>query len=172
MRPSSPGSTRSESLRRQTQSASHGDLCRRAARSTGIGASLSSCEPKNSTEGDVNAGVPFTLKVGQGQDASTPLPSGYPCSIQRILTLLPLFVSGYPSHVRSQGGEMNVEGTRILFVDDEENIRLTLSAVLNSVGFSVTTAASVPEALQFIGSTKFDVVISDLNIGEPADGFT
>jgi CheY-like chemotaxis protein len=67
---------------------------------------------------------------------------------------------------------MNAEGTRILFVDDEENIRLTLSAVLNSVGFSVTTAASVPEALQFIGSMKFDVLISDLNIGEPADGFT
>lgn len=61
---------------------------------------------------------------------------------------------------------------RLLFVDDEEGIRLTLSAILKQKGFDVTTAASVPEALEIIGTQKFSVLLSDLNIGEPGDGFT
>ncbi len=61
---------------------------------------------------------------------------------------------------------------RLLFVDDEAGIRLTLSAILKQKGFEVTVAASVPEALEIIGEQKFDVLLSDLNIGEPGDGFT
>ncbi len=57
-------------------------------------------------------------------------------------------------------------------MDDEEGIRLTLSAILKQKGFDVTTAASVPEALEIIGTQKFSVLLSDLNIGEPGDGFT
>ena len=61
---------------------------------------------------------------------------------------------------------------RLLFVDDEPTIRVTLSAILKQKGFDVITAASVPEALNLINAQKFDVLISDLNIGEPGDGFT
>ena len=61
---------------------------------------------------------------------------------------------------------------RLLFVDDEAGIRLTLCAILKQKGFEVTAAASVPEALEIIGEQKFDVLLSDLNIGEPGDGFT
>jgi ActR/RegA family two-component response regulator len=61
---------------------------------------------------------------------------------------------------------------RILCVDDEETIRLTLGAVLQKHGFEVTTAGSVAEALQKITSEKFDVLLSDLNIGNPGDGLT
>ncbi|PYX66240.1 MAG: hypothetical protein DMG74_05290 [Acidobacteria bacterium] len=61
---------------------------------------------------------------------------------------------------------------RILFVDDEPSIRLMLPAILENKGFRVTTAATVPEALAIISAEPFDVLISDLNIGEPADGFT
>ncbi len=61
---------------------------------------------------------------------------------------------------------------RILCVDDEEMIRLTLGAVLQKHGFEVTTAGSVAEALQKITSEKFDVLLSDLNIGNPGDGLT
>src|SRR2546425_749511 len=62
--------------------------------------------------------------------------------------------------------------TTILFVDDEPNIRTTLPAILTSFGFGVTSAATVPEALNLIANREFDVLISDLNIGHPADGFT
>lgn len=61
---------------------------------------------------------------------------------------------------------------RLLFVDDEPVIRVTLKAILATHGYEVTTAATVAEALQKITSETFDVLISDLNIGNPADGLT
>src|SRR5437868_12737826 len=59
----------------------------------------------------------------------------------------------------------------ILFVDDEESIRLTLPPVLKEKGFEVTAAASVAEALVEINTEKFDVLIADLNLAEEGDGF-
>lgn len=61
---------------------------------------------------------------------------------------------------------------RVLFVDDEPNIRLTLGMYLEDQGFEVTPAATVPEALKLISERKFDVLIADLNVGQAGDGFT
>lgn len=61
---------------------------------------------------------------------------------------------------------------RILFVDDEPGIRQTLAPILEQHGFSVTTAATVRDALELINRQAFDVLLSDLNIGHPGDGFT
>jgi ActR/RegA family two-component response regulator len=61
--------------------------------------------------------------------------------------------------------------TRVLFVDDEAGIRLTLPAILEHEGFVVSVAASVPEALEIMNHQAFDVLLTDLNIGAPADGF-
>jgi DNA-binding NtrC family response regulator len=60
---------------------------------------------------------------------------------------------------------------RILFVDDEPSIRLTLPCILQEHGFEVTTAATVAEAMSEISRSRFDVLLSDLNIGEEGDGF-
>ncbi|HVH85705.1 MAG TPA: response regulator [Terriglobales bacterium] len=60
----------------------------------------------------------------------------------------------------------------MLFVDDEPSIRLTLPEILRMHGHTVRVAATVPEALAAIQSERFDVLISDLNIGHPGDGFT
>jgi ActR/RegA family two-component response regulator len=62
--------------------------------------------------------------------------------------------------------------TRILFVDDEAGIRETLKPILQQHGFEVTTSATVFEALEHINHATFDVLLSDLNIGQPGDGFT
>lgn len=61
---------------------------------------------------------------------------------------------------------------KILFVDDEASIRETLPAVLRWNGFDVTVTATVSDALREISSQRFDLLLSDLNIGEPGDGFT
>ena len=61
---------------------------------------------------------------------------------------------------------------RMLFVDDEPSIRLTLPAILRMHGHTVEVAATVSEALAAIQANRFDVLISDLNIGNPGDGFT
>ena len=61
---------------------------------------------------------------------------------------------------------------RLLFVDDEPAIRVTLAEILRHEGFDVTVCATVPEAIEAINGSKFDILISDLNVGEPGDGFT
>jgi ActR/RegA family two-component response regulator len=61
---------------------------------------------------------------------------------------------------------------RVLLVDDEPGVRATLSEILKLQEFDVTTAATVSEALEAMNGAKFDALISDLNIGEPGDGFT
>jgi len=60
---------------------------------------------------------------------------------------------------------------RILFVDDEPSIRLTLPSVLEENGYEVSTAGSVDEAISKIGMARYDVLLSDLNISEEGDGF-
>ncbi|HEX6804597.1 MAG TPA: response regulator [Terriglobales bacterium] len=67
---------------------------------------------------------------------------------------------------------MAVGKPKILFLDDEENIRLTLGMYLEEQGFSVTTAGTVPDALKLITQQTYDVLIADLNVGNPGDGFT
>ena len=60
---------------------------------------------------------------------------------------------------------------RILLVDDEDGIRLTLPVILRERGYFVKVAGSVAEAIAKINSENFDVLLSDLNIGEASDGF-
>ena len=63
------------------------------------------------------------------------------------------------------------EAVSILFVDDEDSIRLTLPLLLEREGFKVTSARNVPEALNLIATQEFQVLLTDLNIGYPGDGF-
>ena len=51
--------------------------------------------------------------------------------------------------------------TRVLLVDDDEVVRMSLSFVLEQSGFTLTSAASVPEALKYISSENYGVLLSD-----------
>ena len=62
--------------------------------------------------------------------------------------------------------------TRILCVDDDPSVLKSLQSVLTFSGFEVEAVATVPEALNRISRRPFDVLLSDLNVGEPGDGFT
>ena len=62
--------------------------------------------------------------------------------------------------------------TRVLVVDDVEAIRLSLCAILENEGFDVTCAADVSEALKFISSQRYDVLLSDLHMPGAGDGLT
>lgn len=63
-------------------------------------------------------------------------------------------------------------GARVLFVDDEIGIRETLPRILTLRGYDVFCVGTVAEALGAITSRSVDVLITDLNIGQPGDGFT
>lgn len=58
-----------------------------------------------------------------------------------------------------------------MFVDDEPAIRETFPKILALGGHTVVSAATVSEALAHITAERFDLLISDLNVGHPADGF-
>jgi ActR/RegA family two-component response regulator len=63
-----------------------------------------------------------------------------------------------------------MRNARILFVDDEPKIILTMPQILRRQGYHVTAAGSVSEALEHINSEQFDMLLTDLNIGEQDDG--
>jgi ActR/RegA family two-component response regulator len=56
-------------------------------------------------------------------------------------------------------------------VDDDESLRQTLPVILTREGFECTTVATVSEAISEISRQRFEILLSDLNIGEPGDGF-
>jgi DNA-binding response OmpR family regulator len=62
--------------------------------------------------------------------------------------------------------------TRILLVDDDELVRLTMDEVLQAQGFDVTTAGNFSDALKLISSNVYDVLLSDLHMPGAGDGLT
>jgi len=54
----------------------------------------------------------------------------------------------------------------ILLVDDQSSIRLTLTALLKQAGHTLAQAASGEDALQKVAKDDFDIVITDLNLGD------
>jgi len=60
---------------------------------------------------------------------------------------------------------------RILLVDDELAILLTLKAILEMSGFDVETATSAREAKQKLTTAKFEMVITDMRMENETSGF-
>ena len=66
---------------------------------------------------------------------------------------------------------INLEGLRVLIVDDEADARELISTILTKAGAHVKAAASAPEALSLLSEWRPDLMISDLEMpGE--DGYS
>lgn len=67
---------------------------------------------------------------------------------------------------KSEPKELQGKGERILFVDDEEQIRKVLSAILTRNGYRVTTSADGAQALEEFQKIPglFDLVITDMTM--------
>jgi CheY-like chemotaxis protein len=79
----------------------------------------------------------------------------------------------YESIIRRSSYEgARMLGTRILLVDDNESVRVTMQKVLETNGFQVVAAANVNAALRFIAMSvrPFDVLLSDLHMPGKGDG--
>src|SRR5579863_5730252 len=61
---------------------------------------------------------------------------------------------------------------KVLLVDDDGAVRALMNEALRRKGFDVVTACSVTEALACITTQAFDVLITDLHMPDPGDGFT
>jgi CheY-like chemotaxis protein len=60
---------------------------------------------------------------------------------------------------------------RVLVVDDEAGILLTLPAILERNGLQVETATSALEAAEKLTATVFDLVITDMRMEHPQAGY-
>jgi len=61
---------------------------------------------------------------------------------------------------------------RVLLVDDDEVVRMTLTGILEQSGFEVTCSANVVEALKRITAEPYDALLSDLHMPGAGDGLT
>src|SRR5580704_13040766 len=61
---------------------------------------------------------------------------------------------------------------KVLLVDDDDAVREMMTATLERKGFEVVAAHGVAAALQHIAAESFDVLITDLHMPNPGDGFT
>src|SRR5205814_9479221 len=55
---------------------------------------------------------------------------------------------------------------RVLIVDDEESVTVTMAAILEMDGYSVATALRGEEALAHIRNETFDLVLTDLRLDD------
>jgi ActR/RegA family two-component response regulator len=61
---------------------------------------------------------------------------------------------------------------RVLLVDDDSAVLAMMMQGLESKKFEVVAASSVTEALRRIATENFDILITDLHMPDPGDGFT
>ena len=59
-----------------------------------------------------------------------------------------------------------------MLVDDDAAVRDMMAVTLEHKGFEVVAAGSVADALRHIATERFDVLITDLHMPNPGDGFT
>jgi PAS domain S-box-containing protein len=64
----------------------------------------------------------------------------------------------------------DLEGLRVLVVDDEADARTLMGRVLRHCGATVEAAGSVPEALRLVASFRPDVIVSDVGMPDQ-DGY-
>jgi CheY-like chemotaxis protein len=57
-----------------------------------------------------------------------------------------------------------VSAATVLVVDDEQGMRDTVTEILESVGYQVTTAATGDDALLRLSQQDFDVVVMDIRM--------
>jgi len=76
-----------------------------------------------------------------------------------------------PESFGSANGRRAQRASRVLVVDDEENVRVTTAAILEQEGYEVATAESGREALASAARSNYDLVLTDLRMDD-MDGMT
>ena len=95
----------------------------------------------------VGQGATFTVKLPMAPSSPAPIPA----------------IERQPFRLKA-GALPSLSGVRVLVVDDDEDARDVLSGVLGNYGAEVITAVSATQALDFLATEKFDVLVSDINM--------
>jgi DNA-binding NtrC family response regulator len=77
-----------------------------------------------------------------------------------------------PSAPKDRVGSVLMKRPKVLLVDDDADGIFLTRKLLESKDCEVVPAKSVAEALKQIAAQRFDVLITDLHMPDPGDGFT
>ncbi|MDP1854323.1 MAG: response regulator [Candidatus Omnitrophota bacterium] len=70
----------------------------------------------------------------------------------------------YPEQSKNQGQEPNIVTRRILIVDDDKLVLMTLKRLLSKEGYKISIALGGQAALNLICDNNYDLIISDLKM--------
>ncbi len=66
--------------------------------------------------------------------------------------------------LRAEACRRELDGIRVLVVDDEDDIRQIVATVVTEYGAQARCASSAAQARRLLGETRFDVLLSDINM--------
>ncbi|MBY0243427.1 MAG: response regulator [Burkholderiaceae bacterium] len=118
-----------------------------------------------------HGGTVAASSAGEGLGASftvnLPRANGGPSSQHqhRIPAVAPL-----PPAAKQDAGRCDLDGLRVLVVDDEPDARDLIKRILNDCNATVSTANNAQEALTLVESTRPQLLVSDLGMPD-IDGF-
>ncbi len=62
-------------------------------------------------------------------------------------------------------------GERIVVIDDDPDVREALTLMLESAGYRLTCCATGPEGMTAIGRDRPDLILLDIMLASPSEGF-
>jgi CheY-like chemotaxis protein len=83
---------------------------------------------------------------------------------QKEITRIESSITRVEKKMSALESEKDLEKERVLLVDDERNIRLTLSRSLEALGVQIETAVNGEEALQKLQEDEFALLLLDLKM--------
>jgi signal transduction histidine kinase/CheY-like chemotaxis protein len=102
------------------------------------------------------------LHGGRAFADSTGLGSGATFAIELPLAAEPPLKPSVPPP--SDAASLNLNGTRVLVVDDEPDARELVATVLSEFGATVEVAASAAQALEVLRGRQVDVLVADISM--------
>jgi PAS domain S-box-containing protein len=114
---------------------------------------------------ELHGGTVRAASAGEGQGATFTIQ--LPCTDRRVAAA---HESSARTHAREDSGPPMLRGRTILVVEDHDDARELVSAVLEDAGALVVAASSTAEAIERVTGLRPDVLVADLGLpGE--DGF-
>ena len=124
-------------------------------------------EPFYTTKGDRGTGLGLSASHGiiesHGGDINVTSELG---KGTRFEVIMPLCEKAPPIVTTVPTPPVNARGSRVLIVEDEENVRTLLTDAFRAEGHQVIEATTGAEALERLDHSKFDLMICDLGLPE------
>ncbi|HEV2292825.1 MAG TPA: ATP-binding protein [Tepidisphaeraceae bacterium] len=103
------------------------------------------------------------VELHQGSLTAASEGRGKGATFTLMLDALPSVPEG-PAVAPAQEPPAHRKGSRILFVEDHDDTRRVMGALLQGLGYTVTTAATVAEAIEIAERAEIDLLVSDIGL--------